>query len=70
MKLPKFLRLPKSHRRSRSKAKSEIGPIEDQSEADLAIPRPTESTPNLQIGTSTLPMPSPLTSRDQELNGM
>ena len=71
MKLPKFLRLPKIHGRARSKTRSEIGPIGDQSGADLTIPRPgTESTPNLQIGTSNLPTPSPLTSRDQESNSM
>jgi len=70
MKLPKFLRLPKSHRRARSKAGSEIGSIEGQSEADLAAPRPTESTPDLQIGTSTLPTPSPLVPHNQESNGM
>ena len=38
MKLPKLLRLPKSHRRSRSKARSEIGPIEGQSEGDSTWP--------------------------------
>jgi hypothetical protein len=71
MKLPKFLRLPKSLRRSRSKAKSEIAPIdENQSEADPTTPRPTESTPDLRIGTSTLPTSSPLATRDQESNGM
>jgi len=71
MKLPKFLRLPKSHRQARSKARSEIGPIGGQSEADLATPRPTaESTPDLQIGTSTLPEPSPLVLSKQESNGM
>jgi len=70
MKLPKFLRLPKSNRRARSKARSEIGSIEGQSEADIATPHPTESTPDLQIGTSTLPTPSPLIPRNQELDGM
>jgi len=70
MKLPKFLRLPKSHRRARSKARSEIGPIEGQSEADLATPRPAESTPDLRIGTSALPTPSPLVLNNQESNGM
>ena len=70
MKFPKFLRLPKGHRRARSKARSEIGPIEGQNEADPATPRPIESTPDLRIGTSTLPTPGPLTLHDQESNGM
>ena len=72
MKLLRFLCLPKSHRRARSKARSEIGPTEDQSGADpvVRIPRPTESAPDLRIGISTLPTPSPLTSRDQESNSM
>ena len=70
MKLPKFLRLPKIRRRARSKARSETGPIEGQSEANLATPRPTESTPDLRIGTSTLPAPSPLVLSNQESNGM
>jgi hypothetical protein len=52
-------------------ARSEIAPIdENQSEADPTTPRPTESTPDLRIGTSTLPTSSPLTPRDQESNGM
>ena len=54
----------------RSETRSEIGPIESQSEANLAAPRPTESTPDLRIDTSTLPTPNPLTSRDQESNSM
>ena len=65
MKLPK-LRLPKSFHRSRSKARSEIGPIEGQSEVDPAAPRPTESTPELRVGTSILPPSTPLALRDQE----
>jgi hypothetical protein len=70
MKLPKFLRLPKSHRRARSKPGSEIGPIGGQSEAALATPRLVESTPDLQTGTSTLPILSPPISHDQESSGM
>jgi hypothetical protein len=71
MKFSKFLRLPKSHRWSRSKTRSEIAPTDDgQSEADQTIPRLTESTPDLRIGTSTLPTPSPLASRDQESDSM
>jgi len=72
MKFPKLLPLPKGHPRSRSKARSEIGSIEDQSEPDLVVPRPMESTPDLRVGTSTSPVSSPLTPRDldQESNGM
>ena len=72
MKLPKFLRPPKIHRRRRSKARSEleIDPIEDQTEADLVVPRRTESTPDLQTGVSTLPTSSPLSPRNQESDSM
>ena len=69
MKFLNFLCLPKSKRRARSKARSEIGPIESQSGVGL-VPRHAESTPDLRIDTSTLPTPSPLTPRDQEANGM
>jgi len=70
MGLRDFLSLPKGHRRSRSKARSEIGSIEGQGEADLvAHQRPTESTPDLRIGASTSPTSSPLTSRDRESGG-
>jgi hypothetical protein len=70
MKLPKFLRVPKFRRRTRSKAGSEISPVEDQSEASLVVPPFTQSTPDLRIGTSTLPTPSPLIPRNQDSNGM
>ena len=70
MKLPKFLHIPKIHRRTRSKARSEISPIESQSEVGLAAPRPTGSIPDLRIVTSTLSMPSPLIFNDQKTNGM
>ena len=70
MKLPKFLRLPGSHRRNQSKARSEAGPIEGQGEVDPAAPRPTESTPDLRVGTLISPAPSPLIPRNQESNGM
>ena len=43
MKILNFLYLPKSHRRARSKARSEISPIEDQRETGLAVPRLTGS---------------------------
>ena len=70
MKLPKSLRLPISHRPNRSKARSEVGPVECQTEVGPAAPRPTESSPDLRVGTSISPAPSPLTSRDQGSNGM
>ena len=70
MKLPKFLHIQKLYRRTRNETRSEIGPIEAQSEADLATPRPTESTPDLRIGVSTFPTPGPLAPNDQESNSM
>jgi len=70
MKFSKLLPLPKGHRRSRSKARSEIGSIEGQGEPDPVTPRPMESTPDLRVGASTSSMSSPLTPRDQESNGM
>jgi len=73
MKFSNLLPLPKGNRRRPSKARSEIGPtIEVQSEPDpvSATPRPAESTPDLRIGTSTPPVPSPLATRDQESKGM
>ena len=72
MKLPKFLRPPKIYRRNRSKARSEISPIDGQNEVDPAAPRrPSESAPDLGVGTSILPAPSPFTPHvhDRESNG-
>ena len=67
MKFSNLLPLPKIHRRERSRARSEIGPTEGQTEADPAVPRPMESTPDLRIATSTLtPTSSPSIPRDQE----
>ena len=68
MKWRDFLLVPKKHRRARSGARSEVGSLKVPSDVDLAAPRPTESTPDLRIGTPTLPMPGPLTPRDQEPN--
>ena len=70
MKLPEFLPLPKIHRRARSKARSEIGPIGGPGDADPGVPHPTESTPDLGISVSALPPSSPSTPRDQKANGM
>ena len=63
-----FLCIPK-HRRTPSKARSDIGSTEGPNEADLAVPRSTESTPDLRIGASTLPTSGPPTPRDQESSG-
>jgi hypothetical protein len=65
-----FLRLPRKDRRARSEARSEANPIGAPSKTDLAVPRSTESSPDLRIGSSTLPTPSPLTLGDQESSGM
>ena len=70
MEFSKFLRVPKIHRRVRSETRGEISPIEGQSEADLAAPRPTESTPDLRTDISTSSTTRPSVSRDQESNGM
>jgi len=70
MKWRKLLRVPKKLHRAQSEARSEIGSVEGQGGADLTAPRPAESTPDLRIGTSTLPTSSPLVPRDQESNGM
>ena len=70
MKWRDFLPLPKKHRRARSGARSEVGSLKAPSDVDLPVaPRPTESTPDLRIGTSALPMSSPLAPRDQEPKG-
>jgi hypothetical protein len=70
MGLREFLRLPKKRHRKQSKAKSEVDPIEGPSEADLAVPRLTESTPDLHIDASTSLNSGPMTSHDQESNSM
>ena len=64
-----FLRVPKKHRRARSEARGEVESLKGPSDVDLVALRITESTPDLRIGTSTLPTPSPLAFRDQEPNG-
>lgn len=70
MGLREFLRLPKNRPRKRSKAKSEIGPIEGSSQADLTAQPRTESTPNLQIDASTSQISGSVASNDKKLNGM
>jgi len=69
MKWRNFLPVPKKHRRARSGARSEVGSLKGPSDVDLVAPRPAESTPDLRVGPSTGPMPSPLTSHNQETNG-
>ena len=54
----------------RSGVTSKVGSLNAPSETDSLAPRPTESTPDLRVGTSTLPTPGPLAVRDQESKGM
>ena len=69
MKWRKLLHVPEKLRRTRSKARSEIGSVGDQSGVDLAAPRRSESTPDLGTDASTLPTSRPLIPRDKESNG-
>ena len=65
-----FLRLPRKDRRSRSEPSNEAGSSIDPRGADLGVPRPTESTPDLRISASkTLPTSSPSTPHDCESSG-
>jgi len=64
MKWRKLLRVPKKLHRAQSEARSEIDSAED-----LTMPRRSESTPDLRIGTSALSTSSPSVPRDQESNG-
>jgi hypothetical protein len=62
-----LLCIPRKDRRAQGEARSEADAAEAPREANLAMPRPVESTPDLRIGASkTLPMSSPLAPRDQE----
>ena len=70
MRLRDLLCIPKSHRRAQSEPRNKIGPIEAQGRVGFATPRPTESTPDLRVGGSILPVPSPLAFHAQESNGM
>ena len=63
-----FLSLTRKDRRARSETRNEVDPTADPGGVDPVVPRPTESSPNLRIGSSTSPSSSPLTSRDQESN--
>ena len=66
MGLRDFLRLPKFDRRKRSKARSEIG---NANEDGPPVQRPTESTPDLRIGTSTSP-PIPRSSGSNNMRAV
>ena len=70
MKLRDLLCIPRSHRRAQSEPRNKIGPIEAQGGVGPATPRPTESTPDLRVRDSILPVPSPLAFHDQESDGM
>ena len=69
MKWRDLLRVSKSHHQARSGTRSEGGSLKSPSGVNLVVRRPTESTPDLRIGTSALPMSSPLAPRDQEPKG-
>ena len=64
----KFIPLKKDHRRARSEARNEAGPIGDPMMADPVTLRPTESTPDLGIGPSTMPTSGLPVSGTQESN--
>ena len=59
MNFSKLLCIPISYRRSQSGTRREASPIRGRGEVNLAAPRPAESTPDLRIGTSTLPASGP-----------
>jgi len=69
MKWRDFLSVPKKIRRTRSAARNEVGSPGRPSEADLVVPRPTKSTPDLGVDTSALPTPSSLIPHDNKSNG-
>ena len=60
MKLSSLLPLPREHRRSPSKTRSEVGTAETHSESDPVPPHLVESTstPDLRINAPTSPMSS------------
>ena len=70
MGLRDLLSPPRRHRRARSKAGSEVGPIEDTGEVHPFVPRHAGSTPDLGITPSTFLPSGPSTSQDQGLSGM
>ena len=70
MEKRKFLSLPKTSRRTQGKVRSEVGFVEEPMEVDPVARRPTESTPDLGLGPSTLSTSGLSTSGDQESGGM
>ena len=69
MGLREFLRVPKIRLRKKSKARSEIAPIEGPSAVDPAGPHLAGSTPDLRTGSSTSATPTPLASLGQGFKG-
>ena len=71
MGLGEFLRIPKKfRRRTRSKARSEVIPIEGPSNDNPVASRTSESTPDLGIGRSALLKPSISTSPGRGFKGI
>ena len=65
----KFIPMKKDNRRARSEARTEAGSIGDPMVVGSpGALRPTESTPDLGVGPSTLPTSGPPVSGDQESN--
>ena len=64
----KLIPLQKNSRRARSEARNEAGPIGGPITADPVALRPTESTPDLGIGPSTMPTSGLPVSGSQESN--
>ena len=69
MPLPRFLSLPRKDRRARSETRSEADVTQDPSEASLAVPRPTESDPDLGTSSSTLKTLSPPALQNRASSG-
>ena len=61
---------PPKDRRARSEARSEAASNADPGEVGSGVPRPAKSSPDLRIGSPTLPTPGPSTPRDQESKGL
>jgi hypothetical protein len=72
MGLRDFLRIPKSHRRTRSESRGEdvSETIEGPSNVGLTVPRSTESTPDLGADPLVTETSTPSTPNIQESKGM
>ena len=66
----KFISLSKIRRRARSEARGEEKPNEDPMEVEPVMLRPTESSPDLGAGPSTLPTSGLQTPDNQTSSGM